>query len=43
MQGVKLLEDEAIVRFSYLKKVKKKFQRTFSEEDIIKICKVLSS
>ncbi|NLB42902.1 MAG: hypothetical protein GX815_11725, partial [Clostridiales bacterium] len=40
---IRWLEDEAIVRFSYLKKVKKKFQRTFSEEDIIKICKVLSS
>jgi hypothetical protein len=38
----KCLEDQAIVRFSYLKKVKKKYQRTFSEKDIIKVCEVLS-
>ena len=40
---IRWLEDQAIVRFSYLKKVKKKFQKTYSEEDIMKICEVLSA
>jgi len=36
------IESQSLVRLSYLKKVKKKFQRTFSSEDIIKICTVLA-
>lgn len=36
------VESSSIVRFSYLKKVKKKFQQNFSSEDIIKICSILA-
>lgn len=39
---IKIVESYSIVRFSYFKKVKKKFQRSFSSEDIIRICNILS-
>jgi hypothetical protein len=39
---IKRIESHSIVRFSYFKKVKKKFQKTFSQEDIIRICNMLS-
>ncbi len=39
---IRNIEDASIVRFSYLKKIKKKFQKTFTSEDILKITKVLS-
>lgn len=40
---IKLVESRSIVRFSYFKKIKKRFQKTFSEEDIIRICNILSN
>lgn len=39
---IKKMESYSIVRFSYFKKIKKKFQKTFSQEDIIRICNILS-
>lgn len=39
---LKQIESSSIVRFSYLKKVKKTFQKTFSSEDIINICSLLA-
>ena len=39
---IKTVESYSIVRFSYFKRVKKKFQRSFSSEDIIRICNILS-
>lgn len=39
---IREIESYSFVRFSYLKKLKKKFQKTFSSEDIIKICNILS-
>ena len=39
---IKEIESYSIVRFSYFKKIKKKFQKTFSSEDIIRICNMLS-
>lgn len=39
---LKEIEECSIVRFSYFKKIKKKFQKTFSQEDIIRICNMLS-
>ncbi|MBU5438900.1 hypothetical protein KQI42_12810 [Tissierella sp. MSJ-40] len=39
---IKEIESHSMVRFSYFKKVKKKFQKTFSSEDIINICTILS-
>ena len=39
---LKQIEGPSIVRFSYLKKIKKTFQKTFSSEDIIKICNLLA-
>lgn len=40
---IKNIEEASIVRFSYLKRVKRKFQKTFTSEDIVKIGKVLSN
>lgn len=39
----KTVEGSSIVRFSYLRKIKKKFQKTFSSDDIIKICTMLTN
>lgn len=39
---IREIESYSIVRFSYFKKVKKKFQKSFSSEDIIRICNILS-
>ncbi len=39
---LKEIEEYSIVRFSYFKKIKKKFQKTFSQEDIIRVCNMLS-
>lgn len=39
---IKEIESYSIVRFSYFKKIKKKFKKTFSSEDIIRICNILS-
>lgn len=39
---IKELESSSIIRLSYLKKIKKRFQKTFSSQDIIKICNILS-
>ena len=40
---IKSIESYSIVRFSYFKKIKKKFQKTFSQEDVIKICNILGN
>lgn len=39
---IRNIEEASIVRFSYLKRVKRKFQKTFTSKDIVKIGKVLS-
>lgn len=39
---IKEIESYSMVRFSYFKKIKRKFQKTFSQEDIIRICSILS-
>ena len=39
---IKEIESYSIVRFSYFKKIKKKFKKTFSSEDIIRICNIMS-
>lgn len=39
---IRNIEDVSIVRFSYLNRIKKKFQKTFTSEDILKIAKILS-
>lgn len=41
-QYIKDVEDSLVIRFYYLKKIKSKFQESFSSEDIIKICSILS-
>ena len=40
---IKRIEESSMVRLSYLKKVEKKFKKSFSSEDIIIITRVLSS
>lgn len=41
-QYIKDVEESLVIRFYYLKKIKSKFQESFSSEDIIKICSILS-
>lgn len=41
-QYIKDIEESLFIRFSYLNKIKSKFQKSFSQEDIINICSILS-
>lgn len=39
---IKDIESYGVVRYSYLKKIKKKFQKTFSSNDMVRICEILN-
>lgn len=41
-QYIKNMESSLFVRFSYLNNIKSKFKKSFSQEDIINICSILS-